>query len=67
MDNKTIQKKNISTPVLEKAENKTDYIISKDKENEYLRDSEELERKLLEGKVKPFKKTSALLKALRSE
>ena len=42
------------------------YQISKDKENEYLMDSEEIEKNLASKKVKAFNKTSDLLKALKN-
>jgi antitoxin component of RelBE/YafQ-DinJ toxin-antitoxin module len=43
------------------------YQISKAKESEYLKDSEEIERNLASGKVKTFNKTKDLLSTLKNE
>jgi len=43
------------------------YQISKAKENEYLKDSEEIERNLASRKAKTFNKTRDLLNTLKNE
>ena len=43
------------------------YQISREKEDEYLKDSEEIEKELASGKIKSFKKTGELLNALKHE
>ncbi|MEI6462487.1 MAG: hypothetical protein WCO33_02350 [bacterium] len=43
------------------------YQISKEKEMEYLRDSEELEKQFSTGKVKSYGTTSDLLNSLKNE
>ena len=95
MTNKTIQTRNISATVLEKAEDRAisdglssvqdavrifltkyaegeiqigfNYQISKAKEKEYLKDSEEMEKSYVLGGAKAFDKTGDLLNALKNE